>query len=294
MREPLCYRARAHRVLNMLAPVIPTHERLLADLAKFAYSNPLSACVRVQAKQSYTLHALNIDTPLFAIPLEGMKRVHSEHSPIHVRRGEVFLVTKPQVLDVENVPDRITGRYLAIGIPLPSNVLEAARQLIPNRAATSASAVASVSIEPYVEDISAWLSALLRGDSLRVYHAMVGLALRVYEEGLHELLQPRAPSLAAQIRAMISIEPAKDWSSEEIEHTLAMSGATLRRRLAADGTSLRDVIVEARLSQAFMLLSTTNLPVKTVALRVGYNSASTFARRFNERYGVEPSRLSNE
>jgi len=73
-----------------------------------------------------------------------------------------------------------------------------------------------------------------------------------------------------------------------------MSGATLRRRLAAEGTSLRDVIAEARLSQAFSLLSTTNLPVKTVALRVGYNSASTFSRRFSERYGVEPSRLSNE
>jgi AraC-like DNA-binding protein len=116
----------------------------------------------------------------------------------------------------------------------------------------------------------------------------------VYEQGFHELLQPRAPSLPAQIRAMIAADPAKEWSSEELEHALAMSGATLRRRLAAEGTSLRNLMAEARLSQAFTLLSTTDLPVKTVALRVGYNSASTFARRFGERYGVEPSRLCNE
>lgn len=278
----------------MLAPVLSARERLLNDLAKFAHTNPLSACVRVQAKQSYTLHALNIDTALFAMPLEGTKRVHDRDKALNVKRGEVFLVTKPQALDVENVPDKTSGRYLAIGIPLQGNILEAARQLVPNRVATSASAVASISIDPYVEDLNAWIGALVRGDSLRVYHAMVGLALRVYEQGFHELLQPRAPTLAAQIRTMISTQPARDWSSAEIEHTLAMSGATLRRRLAADGTSLRDVIAEARLSQAFTLLSTTDLPVKTVALRVGYNSASTFSRRFSERYGVEPSRLSNE
>lgn len=278
----------------MLAPVIPAHERLLADLAKFAHTNPLSACVRVQAKQSYTLHALNIDTALFAMPLEGTKRVHNSEHPLNITRGEVVLVTVPQALDVENVPDKSTGKYLAIGIPLQPNVLEAARQLIPHRIGMSSKTVAAISIEPFVDDLNAWLGAVVRGDSLRVYHAIVGLVLRIYEQGFHELLQPRAPTLAGQIRTMISADPAKDWSSEEIEHSLAMSGATLRRRLAADGTNLRDVIAEARLSQAFALLSTTNLPVKTVALRVGYNSASTFSRRFCERYGVEPSRLSNE
>jgi AraC-like DNA-binding protein len=279
----------------MLAPVLTARERLLADLAEFAHSNPLSACVRVQAKHAYTLHALNIDTPLVAMPLEGIKRIHSGNTPMHVRRGEILLVAKPQALDLENVPDKSTGRYLAIGVPLHANIIEAARQLIPAQAVGEPGrAVASISIDPYVEDLSAWLAALVRKDSLRVYHAMVGLALRLYENGLREVLQPRAPTLGAQIRAMIAADLTKDWSSQELEHVLAMSGATLRRRLAAEGTSLRDVIAEARLSQAFSLLSTTHLPVKTVALRVGYQSASTFSRRFSERYGVEPSRLSNE
>jgi AraC-like DNA-binding protein len=277
---------------EMLAPVTPAHERLLTDLAEFAHSNPLSACVRVQAKHSYTLHALHIDTPLLALPLEGLKRVHAEPR-IQVGRGEILLVAKPQALDMENVPDKVSGRYLAIGIPLHANILEAARQLIADRVGVGSTTVASIPLDPYVEDLNAWIGALIRRDSLRVYHAMVGLALRVHEQGFHELMRPRPPTLPAQIRAMIAAEPGKEWSSEDVEQALAMSGATLRRRLAAESTSLRELITEARLSQAFTLLSTTDLPVKTVASRVGYNSASTFARRFSERYGVEPSRLSN-
>jgi AraC-like DNA-binding protein len=278
----------------MLAPAKPVHERLLEDLAEFARSNPLSPCVRVQAKHAYTLYALNIDTALLALPLEGHKRFRHQDKWVDVQPGEVFLVPAAQSLDIENIPDEATGRYLAVGMPLHANILEAARHLIPNRLNAGTSAAASISIEPYVDDLNAWLNALLGRDSLRACHAMVGLALRMYEQGFHGLLRPGAPTLSAQIRGMVAIDPSKDWSSEDIQNALAMSGATLRRRLAAEGTSLRDVVVDARLSQGFTLLATTNLPVKTVALRVGYQSASTFSRRFSERYGVEPSRLSNE
>jgi AraC-like DNA-binding protein len=276
----------------MLAPV--KHETLLADLTEFAESNPLSACVRVQARHAHLLSAVNIDTALIALPLEGHKRIRRNDEWVSIGRGELFLVPRPQALDIENIPDEKSGRYLAIGVPLHANILEAARQLIPDRLGSGASEIASISLGEYVDDLAAWLSAIRRKDALRVYHAMVGLVLRLYEGGFRGLLQPCAQTLSAQIRGKVAIDPARDWSSEDLEHSLAMSGATLRRKLAAEGTSLRQVIADARLSQALTLLSTTNLPVKTVALRVGYNSASTFSRRFSERYGVEPSQLSNE
>ena len=72
-----------------------------------------------------------------------------------------------------------------------------------------------------------------------------------------------------------------------------MSEATIRRHLAAEGTSLRQVVVEARLSVALELLYTTRLPIKTVATRVGYASPSSFVRRFVERYGIEPTMIGN-
>jgi AraC-like DNA-binding protein len=90
---------------------------------------------------------------------------------------------------------------------------------------------------------------------------------------------------------MVAAEPQRDWSSADLESTLAVSGATLRRHLAAEGRSLREVIAEARLSHGLTLLLSTDLPVKSVAARVGYTSVSAFIKRFRERYGVEPSRV---
>jgi AraC-like DNA-binding protein len=90
---------------------------------------------------------------------------------------------------------------------------------------------------------------------------------------------------------MVAADPERDWSSAELESALALSGATLRRHLAAEGRSLRQVVAEARLSHGLTLLLSTRLPVKSVAARVGYTSASAFIKRFRERYGVEPSRV---
>ena len=92
---------------------------------------------------------------------------------------------------------------------------------------------------------------------------------------------------------MVAADPERAWSSADLESQLAVSGATLRRHLAAEGQSLRQVIGEARLSHGLTLLLSTQLPVKSVAARVGYTSVSAFIKRFRERYGVEPSRVAN-
>ena len=47
-----------------------------------------------------------------------------------------------------------------------------------------------------------------------------------------------------------------------------------------------------RVEKSVPMLS-TQLPVKSVAARVGYTSVSAFIKRFRERYGVEPSRVAN-
>ncbi|MBK9218109.1 MAG: helix-turn-helix transcriptional regulator [Uliginosibacterium sp.] len=90
---------------------------------------------------------------------------------------------------------------------------------------------------------------------------------------------------------MLAENPARDWRSSDIEGHLAMSGASVRRHLAAEGTSLRELLVDVRLAHALDLLYTTRLPIKTVASRVGYASAASFVKRFAERYGVEPAQL---
>jgi methylphosphotriester-DNA--protein-cysteine methyltransferase len=71
------------------------------------------------------------------------------------------------------------------------------------------------------------------------------------------------------------------------------SGATLRRRLASEQLSVRELIADARLAYAMQLLYTTRLPLKTVAARVGYRSLGSFNRRFAARYGLDPAEIGN-
>jgi AraC-like DNA-binding protein len=192
--------------------------------------------------------------------------------------------------DIENIPDPVAGYYTAVGIPLEEHVLNAARQLVRNPAAIRGEdGISCVPMSPHLSDLESWLDALIRGDLVRACYSVVGIVLRLYAEGHRTLLYAPVQALSVRIRKMVESDPTREWASADLEVTLGLSGATLRRHLAAEGLSLRQIIADARLSHALTLLLTTKLPVKSVAARVGYASVSTFGKRFHERYGVEPS-----
>lgn len=119
--------------------------------------------------------------------------------------------------------------------------------------------------------------------------ALASLVLSWCRKGHGNLLLPQAPTLGEQIRDRIAIDPARNWQSRDVEDQFALSGATLRRRLAAERTSLRQLLTEARLAHGMTLLYTTDLPLKTVAARAGYRSAASFSKRFAEQYGLAPT-----
>jgi AraC-like DNA-binding protein len=57
------------------------------------------------------------------------------------------------------------------------------------------------------------------------------------------------------------------------------------------GTTIYDYVLEQRMQQAKLLLSTTNIPVSQIAERVGYASSSSFGQAFKKHMGVFPSEL---
>jgi AraC-like DNA-binding protein len=276
---------------SLAARPAPTTESLFERLTRFALQSEPSPCICVRAKHAHILNAVNFNTPLLAIPLEGHKRVRHAQRSIDVAVGEIFLVSRPTAVDVENFPDRNTGRYLAIGILLEEHVLGAARQLARTPVGSGSGSIAAIGIDPYLPDLESWLDATQADDCTLASHALVGIVLKMYVEGQRSLLYPAAPPLSARIRDLVARRPDHAWTSSQLEDTFGVSGATLRRHLAAEGVTLRELIVDARLSGALTLLLTSDLPVKTVASRVGYTSAASFAKRFRERYGVEPSRI---
>ena len=70
---------------------------------------------------------------------------------------------------------------------------------------------------------------------------------------------------------------------------LAMSEATLRRRLSAEGTRFVDRLTDVRVSVA--IIQSTDRAVARIASDVGYESTSRFAFRSRGRFGSAPKAI---
>jgi AraC-like DNA-binding protein len=189
------------------------------------------------------------------------------------------------LLNVENIPGQ-NGIYAAVCLTI------AAPSLPPPTAASSS---------------SPW-DRLPAGSALdqAFAHAELGVreklpnALLRYRIG--ELLEALAWSgfvprrddgqaITDRVRMLLAAAPGDDWRAEDVAARLAMSPATLRRKLAAEGSGFRHVLEEVRLGHALALVQGSRQPLKWVALDCGYQSASRFAERFRERFGCLPSEL---
>ena len=101
----------------------------------------------------------------------------------------------------------------------------------------------------------------------------------------------RLPAQSDRLRSLIASAPDRDGRAAEACGALGVSEATLRRHLAAEGTSFSAVLADVRMGVALTLLQGSGLAVNRVALEVGYACASRFARRFRKRFGLAPSDL---
>lgn len=267
---------------------------LLSRLLALSRDETRPPCGCLRAVQGHAIKSAELSQPVLVLPLLGSKRLRDETPWQDVGPGQLMVVPGARRVDMEHRPDRLTGEYVAVGLFVPESVRAAARRLWDRPVPGLAGEVAVLALTAHPELTEGWRQwalAVEQGRALQADHALLGLVLRLCELGHAGLLAPVELRLAARIHAMVAERPARDWSSDDIERATGLSGATLRRRLADEGTSLRRVLVEARLACALQLLYTTRLPVKTVAQRVGYRSVSSFVRRFGERYGVEPSRI---
>lgn len=245
------------------------------------------APVCIAARRAHGAKAVDIDQPMLGILVSGCKRVVGEGVELAIEAGTAFVVRNGR-FDVVNRPPE-HGRYLTLAIALCDEVLDAARLLWAKPPSGAGPGWALLPAAALQEPLSDWCDALATGNASAARLALAAILLRFCEAGHSQVLRPPPPRLAARIRTRVAADPAREWRSVDLEQALNLSGATLRRHLAAEGTRLRDVVAEARLACAMQLLYTTAWPVKTVAARVGYRSAATFSRRFTERFGLAPA-----
>ncbi len=254
-------------------------------------TDPRMVCV--QARCDHGVKSVDIDRPTLALLLRGTKRLRSGAQAGQFGPGDLLAMAPGTRIDAVNLPDPHEGRYLTLSLPLCDEVLAAARLVWPHPVQPSGMGFHRVSSGALQAELSALADAVEADDELHARLAVLNLLARLARQGCTDLLLPPAPSLAARVRALVAEKPGRAWQSADVELALGTSGATLRRHLAAEGTTLRDVIAQARLACALDLLYTTRWPVKTVAQHVGYRSAESFARRFRERYGLDAAAIGN-
>ncbi|OBB16076.1 hypothetical protein A5761_12665 [Mycolicibacterium setense] len=100
-----------------------------------------------------------------------------------------------------------------------------------------------------------------------------------------------AEPLSARVRRMIEkdLDGHLVSSVEELAADLMLSTTTLRRRLRAEGISVRQIRDEVLADRAKEALRNTGQPVTELAERLGFSETSAFTRAFRRWTGSSPS-----
>ncbi|WP_051294064.1 helix-turn-helix transcriptional regulator [Pseudoduganella violaceinigra] len=108
-------------------------------------------------------------------------------------------------------------------------------------------------------------------------------------EQVSEVIEP--PSLSHKLHGLVCADFSVDHNVDVLASTLALSESTLRRKLAAEGTTLQAIKDRARLGFGLHLVQTTLDPIGRIAERCGYQSQSRFTDKFKQLFGVTPTEL---
>jgi AraC-like DNA-binding protein len=103
------------------------------------------------------------------------------------------------------------------------------------------------------------------------------------------LLALEKPRLSQAIETVIE-SPGDSHSLESLATTCAMSRSTFAAQFSdAFGRSVMDFVKEVRMRAAARMLIHTEIPIKTIASRVGYDSRSHFSHAFHDFFSLSPA-----
>jgi AraC-like DNA-binding protein len=115
---------------------------------------------------------------------------------------------------------------------------------------------------------------------------------RLCEEQCRGLLARRRVrgGLAGQVRDRLLRKPSAMPSIDVVADELHIASRSLRRRLAAEGTSYRALLDEVRQALAEELLLSAHMKLSEIAERLGYAEPAPFITAFKRWKGVSPDR----
>lgn len=274
--------ALAQQLLDSLAPLAAAgRDERVSGISEIG-----AQLVLYCALQRERMVELRAEKPLIGVVLSGEKQIWIGDVCHRLTPGRAFVFPADFDMTVINIPDARSGRYESLIL----EVADPPPQLLRPRVAATSSAV-ELTIRLNQEIVA----ALAHAAALR---ANADQSARLGAHRLTEVLmliagQPAADwlfcaSVTRVARGVVLADPARPWTADLLGEKMGMAGSTLRRRLEAEGASLRGVLRETRMAVAQQLLASGAANVGQAAEAAGYASRSHFARAFREAYGMEP------
>jgi AraC-like DNA-binding protein len=233
--------------------------------------------------------SLTTTLPMIIIVRRGRKVIQSLKYAFEVEAGEAIAIAQGEVFDFENIP-AADGDYEARWLVIEPAAVAAFGE--PEGAQPVAPARLLGRMSPGLSDAFEKAVLALQDDGdlpdAVVRHRVTELLAWLGVFGARFSLRP-PDSFSARVRRLAAPRPDHDWTGPAIATQLGVSEATLRRRLQEEGTSLREMLTDIRMTHAMGLLQSSNMPVSAIAASAGFESQSRFAIRFRSRFGFPPS-----
>jgi AraC-like DNA-binding protein len=250
----------------------------------------VGAAAGVLQRQVLAFRRLFIEQPVLIVVERGEKAVRWAGGDCIVRAGEAVAIAGGQALDIENRPDG--GIYRAFWLAWDASLL--VRHAAQQKAHRTICAVSPIHRLPpgFVESAKTMMAALDNAElPPPVAASRAGEMLHWLDACGCSFVLSEAATVTQRVRQLVGSDLARAWLAPDVASQLAMSEATLRRKLADEGDSLSAILSDARLSFALTLLQATSEPVAGIALAVGYQSPSHLTMRFRRRFGFPPSAI---
>ncbi|AYR25130.1 helix-turn-helix transcriptional regulator [Herbaspirillum rubrisubalbicans] len=258
---------------------------------------PRPTLTRIRARHEQQLRQVFIGQASICHVRQGKKRVQWGKRHLLCGQDCLLLIAPGTQINVANLPR--AGEYAADMVSLPPTLIDRFRlhypgQGVPAREAGAISSISSVTQE--ADLLRAWRHLLecLRDEAALPLQcqAAEGLLLALSLAGaMGGLLRERGDAISHHIEQHLLMLPPEERSLERVADAFHCSVSTLRRRLAREQTGFRELLDKVQLGLALEQLQASSLPIADIAATCGYDSASRFAMRFRQHYGISPSEL---
>ena len=113
---------------------------------------------------------------------------------------------------------------------------------------------------------------------------------RCFPPPLDSLLRPPPISyLETIVEILCAYFPDRWLTIEELAGVINSSPRTIQRRLLAEGTNFRDLMIQTKMSLAKKALLETDSSITQIAMDFGFSASSSFTRSFVGHYGISPT-----